>query len=686
MAPKRRGRAVLRGDIQALRALAVTAVVIYHLWPRLLPGGYLGVDVFFVISGFLITSHLVGEYERTGRLRAGEFLARRAKRLLPASALVLITTGVTVLAVVPGYLWSQWLREIAASVLQLENWKLAHDSVDYLAADNTASPVQHYWTLSAEEQFYLALPLLLIAVTALARRLRRPARPTIATFFAAVVIASLSWSVVQTRSAPSLAYFSTLTRAWEFGTGALLAALLPRIAGWGAPRAVRATVPWLGVAAIAVACLVYDAHTAFPGYAAVLPVLAAAAAIWAGHRSGLARIGSWAPVALLGRISFAAYLWHWPLIVLYPYALHRPLTDAARVALLMITVAVAWLSTNFVEDPMRFNPRLLGARRPRAIGLITAAAVGCVVALAAGGVHVQDDRRARLDAQLAALTVQSIPRCLGAQAMDPALAPCVNHNLDGTMVPAIDAAADDNANDNACFAPFSDNGVHTCSFGPHGAAQHVLVVGDSHSNQWMYTWKHLAQTYGWRVDVAGFAGCYLTTAAQAEPLASYYHQCQLWRQGVLHLAATGGYTVIVVTHSADDRAVLSDDGSVDRQATVDGLVAAWRQLPDVPILALRDNPTPRTDMIDCVQRHPDTAAATCARPRDEALEFDGQARAATQVPRARVIDLTAMYCTATTCPPVIGNVLVYRDHSHLTATWTKTMTPYLLDAIDAALR
>jgi len=663
----------------------VTAVVLYHLWPGLLPGGYLGVDVFFVISGFLITSHLISEHERTGRLRAAEFLARRARRLLPASALVLVTAGATVLAVVPGYLWSQWLREIAASVLQLENWKLARDSVNYLAADNTASPVQHYWTLSAEEQFYLALPLLLIAVTALARRLHRPARATIAVFFAAVVIASLTWSVLQTRTAPGLAYFSTLTRAWEFGAGALLAALLPRVAGWGARPAIRAVVPWLAVVAIVAACFAYDGGTAFPGYAAALPVFAAAAAIWAGAGSGVARFGAWAPVALLGRISFAAYLWHWPLIVLYPYALHRPLTDTARVVLLAITIAVAWLSTNFVEDPMRFNPRLLGARRPRVIALITAAAVGVVVALAASGVHMQDDRQARFDAQLAGLTVETVPRCLGAQAMDPTLRPCVNHELDGTLIPALDVAPNDNANRDACFGPFTDNSARTCSFGSVGAAQRVLVVGDSHSNQWMYAWQRLAQTRGWRVDVAGFGGCYLTTAHQVTPTDAYWHQCQLWREKIFQMAENGGYTLIIVTHSDDDRPPIPANGQSVEQATVDGLVAAWQRLPDVPIIALRDNPTPRVDVIDCVQQHQATAATACARPRDAALEFDGQALAAAQVPRVRVIDLSALYCTATSCPPIIGNVLVYRDHSHLTATWTKTMTPYLLDAIDTAL-
>ncbi|MGO2097226.1 MAG: acyltransferase family protein, partial [Candidatus Microbacterium stercoravium] len=221
---RRDARAATRGfrpDIQALRALAVMSVMLYHLWPNRLTGGFVGVDVFFVISGYLITSHLIRERAKTGRIALGRFWARRAARLLPASLLVLVLVGLATLAFVPNALWPQFFGDVTASALYVQNWHLLFDSVDYLAADNLASPVQHFWTLSAEEQFYVLLPLLMVLSMWVFRKL--PWRMVMLVAIAAATVASFVFSIVQVELAPSAAYFSTFTRAWEFGAGALLA-------------------------------------------------------------------------------------------------------------------------------------------------------------------------------------------------------------------------------------------------------------------------------------------------------------------------------------------------------------------------------------------------------------------------------------------------------------------------------
>ncbi|MCY1693436.1 acyltransferase family protein [Curtobacterium sp. SL109] len=220
--PAHRARDTTRWDIQGLRAFAVLAVVLYHLWPNRLPGGFVGVDVFFVISGYLITAHLLREQRATGRLRLGQFWARRAKRLLPGAFLTIAATGAAVLAFVPSALWGQYGRELIASTVYAQNWQLASDSVDYLASDNRPSPFQHFWSLSVEEQFYIALPLLLIAVSFVARgRLTVVTRARV--LLGAVGVLSLVWCIAQTGSTPGVAYFSTATRAWEFALGGLAA-------------------------------------------------------------------------------------------------------------------------------------------------------------------------------------------------------------------------------------------------------------------------------------------------------------------------------------------------------------------------------------------------------------------------------------------------------------------------------
>ena len=247
----------LRPDIQALRAIAVAAVVLYHLWPTVVRGGYVGVDVFFAISGFLITSHLLAEVDRTGSLRPARFWARRAKRLVPASTIVLLFTALAVLRWAAKHDRRQFLDEITAATLQVENWVLARNAVNYLAATNAPAPTQHFWSLGVEEQIYVALPLLILAAIGMSRILRISCRRIILATFVVIVAGSLTYSVYLTSASPGVAYFSTLTRAWEFGLGALLAY-------FGADHRRHQLLPWLGVAAIIATCGCFDAATAFP--------------------------------------------------------------------------------------------------------------------------------------------------------------------------------------------------------------------------------------------------------------------------------------------------------------------------------------------------------------------------------------------------------------------------------------
>ncbi|MGH2943554.1 MAG: acyltransferase family protein, partial [Solirubrobacteraceae bacterium] len=230
-------RSELRPEIQALRALAVLTVVVYHLWPAAMPGGFVGVDVFFAISGFLITAHLVREVEKTGRLSIWRFWARRARRLLPAALLTLLACAVATLLLVPQLYWQQFLTEIGASTAYVQNWQLAADAVDYLAAENRPSPVQHFWSLSAEEQFYVVWPLLIVVAAVWAARRRL----AIAIVLALVTGLSLAYSITETAANPAAAYFVTPTRAWEFGAGGLLALLGTRTR---LPDAVRAALSW----------------------------------------------------------------------------------------------------------------------------------------------------------------------------------------------------------------------------------------------------------------------------------------------------------------------------------------------------------------------------------------------------------------------------------------------------------
>ena len=271
-----------RPEVQGLRALAVGLVVLYHLWPDRLTGGYVGVDVFFVISGYLITSHLQRELQATGSIQLKRFWARRIRRLLPASLLVLAVSAVGVVALLPATVWMQSARQIGAAALYVQNWALAGDAVDYMAADNVPTVAQHYWSLSVEEQFYLVWPVLILVLARWSWRSRgrraAPGRGMLVPGLVVLALASLAWSVVATATDRSAAYFVTPTRVWEFAAGALLALL--GVARLGPSRGAGLALGRAGRDR-RVRAAVRRRH-AFPGWIALVPVLGTVAVIAAG--------------------------------------------------------------------------------------------------------------------------------------------------------------------------------------------------------------------------------------------------------------------------------------------------------------------------------------------------------------------------------------------------------------------
>lgn len=380
-------RTSVRPEIQALRAVAIGCVVLYHFWPAALPAGFVGVDVFFVVSGFLITGLLLRDVERFDRVRLREFYVRRIRRILPAALVVLSACAVATLLFVPRIEWRPFLQQILSSALYVQNWHLARDSQIPRRADLESTPVQHFWSLSVEEQFYLVWPLLIIAALWLAVRLGRRRVIVVAGVLTAATVASFVHGVVLTGQDHNIAYFSTLSRAWEFGVGGLLA-LLPALAGERLRRT-RALAAWIGLAAIAVAARTFTDHEVFPGAIALVPVLGTAAVIWAGMPRAalsLSPVAGLRPVQWFGGISYSLYLWHWPIIMFTPYITGRPSQAPVMVLLLALSIVVADASKRWIEDPFRRAVPRERVRMPRTrrIAVAAGAAVAAVVLLTSG--------------------------------------------------------------------------------------------------------------------------------------------------------------------------------------------------------------------------------------------------------------------------------------------------------------
>ncbi|HZE39724.1 MAG TPA: acyltransferase, partial [Stackebrandtia sp.] len=365
-----------RPDIEGLRAVAVGAVVLGHAGAPFFHGGYVGVDVFFVISGFLITSLLLRERLGTGRISIKGFYARRVTRLLPASALVVAATLVASWLWLPATRFASIVGDALASAFYLVNDRLAVSGTDYLNADAAPSPLQHFWSLAVEEQFYFVWPVLLIVLTVAWRHRTSIRRKPIAAVLAVLVVVSLAISVVQTSASAPWAYFGTQTRVWELALGALVAVAANRLSAIRSGPA--AALTWCGLAAVAVSVLWFDDATAYPGYAAALPVVGAAAVIAGGcarPRGGAGLLLDTGPFQFLGKISYGYYLWHWPVLMIGPAALGVAASLKVNLALVAGALVLALLSYHLIENPVR-RRKILKQKPWRGIGLGAALSAG----------------------------------------------------------------------------------------------------------------------------------------------------------------------------------------------------------------------------------------------------------------------------------------------------------------------
>ncbi|MFP5333974.1 MAG: acyltransferase family protein [Actinomycetes bacterium] len=697
--PRRRSRVLGRRDsfrpeIQGLRAVAVLVVVLFHLWPNRLTGGYVGVDVFFVISGYLITGHIVREIDQTGTLRVTQFWARRIRRLLPASLLVLAVSTVAVVLVVPATVWAQTARQVAASALYVQNWALALDAVDYMAADNVPTVAQHYWSLSVEEQFYLVWPLLVLGLVAAARSLSRWWRPAGAGVsewrllvggLAVTAVASLGWSVVSTAQDQPFAYMSTLTRVWEFAAGALAALL---ITGQRLTPPVRAVLGWLGVVAIVAAAATYDEESLFPGWIAVLPVAGAVAVIAAG-RGGPWTAGGWlslAPARFVGDISYSVYLWHWPLVVVVPYATGRDLTRADKLAVLAATLVLAWLSKVLVEDPLRVRPWLAGPPR-RAMAF---AVVG-MLAVTAGSlaISLELDSRGRAASAQARQAQLEARECLGPRTFDSGrdCSPVVGA---GPLLVSPEVVVGQNSDPpyRGCQQSSTVDDLKVCELGETRSPRRVVaLVGDSHATQWFPAFDDLGKDRGWKVLTMTRSSCPFSSARRildGEQTEDPQVRCEAWVDNArAALLADEGITDVVVTSYSTAYDWTSRPGTHLDDPGPDGFASLWADLIAAGKRVVVIAAVPRTfgeNVPSCLAQNPDDLLS-CAVPRDRALPGDVMLQAAERLddPALRVVDLSDRFCDDSMCYPVVGNVIVYRDFSHLSAEYASLLVPYLAE-------
>ena len=670
--PRAGRKSSFRPDIQGLRAIAVLLVVLYHAGVGTLSGGFVGVDVFFVVSGFLITTHLLESLEAEGRISFGRFYAKRARRILPASLLVAALTVVAAWLWMPPLLMSEVVKGAVATALYLPNILFAIDGTDYLA-ETSPSVFQHYWSLGIEEQFYLFWPALLALGFWLCRRSERRLLWVTAALTLASFLACVLWMGVS----PSWTFFSLPTRAWELGAGALTAFLLRTGAAW-LLRPATGLLSWVGMAALVITALLYDASTPFPGYTAALPVAATVLLLVGGTAPGnlhLNRLLSLQPCQFIGAISYSLYLVHWPLQVIPQVAVGQDEPLPLWVSLLLGAVAIplAWLLYRVVERPV-IGWHVLRERTPLLTGAAAAAASLSLIATA-GAVHLgtaqQDTATDRTAEETGGLTAE------------PAGTGFVPANLQ----PSLEEADSDNPTiyDDGCHRSQASTDSSGCQIGDDPDAPLVFLFGDSHAASWYPALAQLAQEGKIRLDTNTKSSC---PSADLPLLLDglAYTQCDQWREGVLErigdedpdlvLLANYGAVEPELEGGADDFAAQWQAGMETTIEAVDG--------PEVAVLA--DVPHRAETPAVCLSNDLEDAGR-CAAPVTSAFSPDiiRAERAAADATGARYLDLTPYLCNDETCPMIIGNTLVYRDGHHLTATFSAKLAPPLWEQISPAL-
>ncbi|QNK80974.1 acyltransferase family protein [Nakamurella sp. PAMC28650] len=692
-----------RPDIEGLRAVAVIFVILEHLfgWPK---GGFVGVDIFFVISGFLITGLLLKEQARTGRVSFLDFYRRRIRRIIPASTLVL---GITV---VGSYFVFQQSRfhsiggDSLWSLVFLANWHFASIGTDYFTQAGPTSPLQHYWSLAVEEQFYLVWPLLIAVVLAAGWFIGKRSRTTriviLGVVLVLIIAGSFTWALYQTRTNTTVAYFSTLTRAWELGFGALLAVMTPQFArmpGW-----LRPALSWVGLAGIVVSVAVLSTADFFPAPGAALPVAAAGLVIVAGVDRPVRFIWPITNVVAryLGRISYSLYLWHFPVIILFA-ALIPGRTTRYFVVVLAVLLVVSVLAFHLIEDPIRSSSWLMpsaardavpsGRRAPVARGML-----GALLIVTACGVVLTTIYYAKplSKAQAADIAAAAEPTSAGTgpvdarepkagQVLTAQIAAALTATSWPTLNPSLDSvlSSDSTARDiNACSGP-KPPGLDKCTWGNAGAKKTVVVMGDSVSVAYLTALRDIVTTKGspWRLISYSMFGCTFVDIPIHNSDSALQNACPARKASAIQGVATLKPDLVIITNTYEPRTNADTSAIVTLAQWRDGMTSfAAKMTPSAKKVMLLAPPpsdvniatcyTKASSPKDCVSTLTDQWSRLAAVEKDVAANINGV-----------FVDSSSWFCSRQgQCPSFVGGIPVKRDLVHMTSAYADKIAPVML--------
>ena len=710
---RRSAQKEFRGDIEGLRGFTLLAILGFHAEVPGMAGGFVGPDVFFIISGFVITGQLWRELSTTGTLGLRRFYGSRARRLLPVSATIGVAIMIASVVLLPPLQARTVMGDGIASALYVGNYWFVLRGVNYFATHVPPSPFQHYWTLGVEEQFYLLWPAILLGAVWLVQRVRRctkaeatsSKRPYLV-LLALITVVSFALSFVATYVVPAAAYFSLPTRAWDLSIGALVALTADQ---WRrlSPRAAAIT-GWAGLALLLLACIQFSPATLYPGSAALLPMLGSMLVIGAGcaiPSQGCGRVLGLSPMRAIGRVSYSWYLWHWPVLVLAVPLLGHPLGLGGRLIAVLVSGALGVLTLRYIENPLRYAAPL--RRSPRR-SLVLGGAFTAIAACAGLALLQVVPTPVGRGTPAAALTLTAAPVPAGSDmaAYDAAVQnafarvqAAVRGSVDVRAVPSnlepplADAAAEKKALEfNGCLRNPFQSGQPECATGDTASATTVALVGDSHAAMWKPALQQVAEQRRWRMELLSKGACPLLDLPITNPLrrlVELVEHCEQWRgQTIARLRAERPRLVVLSMW----RGYGADESLTGYRAYnskwIDSLTRLVQQLrgTGAKVLVLGPIPDPHFVVPICLSSHLDDVAA-CTPAKSTAVNESGIAAesAATEAGGGQYADVTDLFCSTDRCPVIVGNTLVYLDENHQTLEHSRLLAPVIGALADRAL-
>lgn len=655
-----------RPEIQGLRAVAVFMVVFYHIFLGRVSGG---VDIFLLISAFFMTLSFVRRLEGGQPIQLIRYWLHTFKRLLPLAVLTVLATLILVAVFFPASRYEEVIEQAVATVTYTQNWALAFTQVDYYAVDrSTASPLQHFWSLSVQGQVFVLWPVIFGLVWLLTRISRLRPVPVLAVAFGLVFLASLAFSVHTTATNQEFAYFDTRTRLWEFALGSLLALVIPYL---NPPRWARVALGWMGLLSMILVGLVVDVQGAFPGWIALWPLLSAAAIMVAGQSGspfGLDRIFAAKPLVKLGDSSYALYLAHWPLLITYLVIRDRTQAEPiSGVFLILLSLGVAVLATALIEKPLkswkwpeRTNPRLAGA-------VLLSVAVGVTPAVA---------WQQAIDRQIENAPAGPTIDNPGAYALQPGFE--FTGNSRAVTIPVAGQLDWQAPNRGPACPPewnIPEEAQAQCTNASPGLddpEQIVLLIGNSHTEHWLDALRPLADANDWRIVTYIGPGCFITS-----PEDQAFDDCLPWLEGVDPIIDAVDPDLIV-TQSTFSSAWDEYDraGFVDRMQryTDEGL----------RIVGIRDIPRYEEPLMDCSLQARDVNDPECIVTHPMVGTPDPMQEFAEDNPLFAQVDMLDQICPDEQCPPAIGNIFVQFDEGHMTVPYARSLAPVFAERFTAA--